>query len=322
MHKVAHRHINSWSARIGRVPTPLAGLALGIAGLGAAWASVAPAQAALFQLVSSLIAAVLVVKVILKFILHPHLIREELKHPVISSVMPTCAMATMVIAQSLHAWLPTPTRFLWLAAVVLHLSLLAAFIYHRLRDFSLDHMVPSWFIPPVGIVVAAVSSPGMGFENLAYFLFLFGLASYAVLLPTMLYRLYFRTPLPDAALPTFAIMGAPASLSLAGYVTITSQPDIMIIALLAPLSVFMTLTVYLAFIRLLRLPFSPGYAAFTFPMVIGATALLKLSASTNGVFADLFARLGYFELLVATVAVFYVAARYFLYYFPPRSCAA
>ena len=29
---------------------------------------------------------------------------------------------------------------------------------------------------------------------------------------------------------------------------------------------------------MLRLQFSPGYAAFTFPMAIGATALYKLSA--------------------------------------------
>lgn len=318
MSSSANTQSTGWSARLSRVPTPLGGLALGIAGLGAAWASIAPEQAAFFKLASSLIAAALLIKVLLKFVLHPHLLREEMAHPVVSSVMPTFAMATMVVAQSLHGWLPGPTRALWLAAVILHLTLLAGFIYHRIRDFQMEKMVPSWFVPPVGIIVAAVSSPDMGFEGLVHGLFAFGLVSYCILLPTMLYRLFFHAPIPNAALPTFAIMGAPASLSLAGYVTITPEPHLTMVALLAPLSIFMTLTVYLAFFRLLRLPFSPGYAAFTFPMVIGAIALLKLASATMGPFAGVFAQLGYCELLVATVAVFYVAIRYVLYYLTPR----
>jgi tellurite resistance protein TehA-like permease len=32
------------------------------------------------------------------------------------------------------------------------------------------------------------------------------------------------------------------------------------------IAVLMTGIIYLAFIKLLRLPFSPGYAAFTFPL--------------------------------------------------------
>jgi tellurite resistance protein TehA-like permease len=39
----------------------------------------------------------------------------------------------------------------------------------------------------------------------------------------------------------------------------------------------LTAIVYVAFTRLLVLPFSPGYAAYTFPMAIGATALFKAS---------------------------------------------
>ncbi|MCW1889915.1 hypothetical protein OK016_13235 [Vibrio chagasii] len=38
----------------------------------------------------------------------------------------------------------------------------------------------------------------------------------------------------------------------------------------------------MAFFKLLRLPFSPGYAAFTFPIVIGATALFKIAICVDG----------------------------------------
>lgn len=66
---------------------------------------------------------------------------------------------------------------------------------------------------------------------------------------------------------------------------------------------------------MLRLRFSPGYAAFTFPMAIGATALYKLSAlaaeypgTEDYVFQ--IRCLAHFELLVAAVVIFYV---FFLY---------
>ncbi|WP_422139475.1 TDT family transporter [Endozoicomonas sp. ALC020] len=304
--------------RLSRVPTPLGGLALGIASLGAAWSLVMPDQSQGLKLTAAVIAAILVFKVMLKFILHPHLIREDLSHPVISSVMPTCAMATMVIASALMPVSEFAARLLWVAAVLTHLILLAGFVTHRIRDFDIEHMVPSWFVPPVGIIVAAVTSTGMGFESLVRLLFIFGMFCYFVKLPIMFYRLIFKNAIPDAALPTFAIMGAPASLSLAGYLTITDNPSLIMISILTPLAIFMTALVYMAFIKLLRLPFSPGYAAFTFPMVIGATALLKLEGRVNGVFADLFFQLGLMELWVATAIVAYVVIRYTLFYLKPR----
>ena len=309
---------NGLVSRLSRVPTPLGGLALGIASLGGAWSLIMPDQSQGLKLTAAIIAAILVLKVLLKFILHPHLIREDLSHPVVSSVMPTCAMAIMVIASAIMPYSEFAARALWVAAVVTHLILLLGFVTHRVRDFDIEHMVPSWFVPPVGIIVAAVTSPGMGFEPLVHGLFIFGLLCYFVKLPVMLYRLMFKSTIPDAALPTFAIMGAPASLSLAGYLTITDNPSLIMISILAPLAIFMTAMVYMAFIKLLRLPFSPGYAAFTFPMVIGATALLKLEGKVEGVFADLIHQLGRIELWVATAIVAYVAIRYIVFYLKPR----
>ena len=315
-------HKTDLSVRLRKVPTPLGGLALGIASLGAVWALVLPGFAEWFKLSSALVASVLVLAIILKFMSNPDLFREDLAHPVVSSVMPTCAMASMVIAQSLLSLAPAFAKGLWLMAVVAHLLLFVGFTVHRFIDFHLHHMVPSWFVPPVGIIVAAVTSAGMGHEKLVFTLFVFGLCCYFIKLPVMLYRLIFREAIPDAALPTFAIMAAPASLSLAGYLSITNQPNYLLVAVLLPLAIFMTSLVYVAFVRLLRLPFSPGYAAFTFPMVIGATALFKLADILNQQgyqkVCDVINNLAGFELLVATVIVFYVALRYLWFYFSPR----
>lgn len=312
----------SYRARLGAVPTPMGGLALGIASLGGAWALVLPGHGEWFKLCTALIATVLILAIILKFVMNPTLFREDLAHPVVGSVLPTCAMGIMVIAQSLLAFVPGFAKVLWLLAVIAHLLLFASFTVYRLMDFRLQQMVPSWFVPPVGIIVAALTSAGMGHEKLVFALFVFGLACYFIKLPVMLYRLIFSETIPDAALPSFAIMAAPASLSLAGYLSITEQPNYLLVAVLLPLAIFMTSLVYVAFVRLLRLPFSPGYSSYTFPMVVGATALLKLAdvlelEGHQEVF-DVVYPLAGLELLIATVLVVYVSIRYLWFYCSPR----
>ena len=304
--------------RLANVPAPLGGLALGIASLGGAWGIVLPESAGLFQLLTTPVAVCLVVMVLLKYLLHPQLVKTDLEHTVISSVMPTLAMATMVIAANLYSLSPTLGKALWLVAVAAHMTILLAFIWHRSRNFKIDHMVPSWFVPPVGIIVACVTGSAMDASALVDALFVFGAAAYAIKLPLMIYRLVFHSRIPDAASPTFAIMAAPASLTLAGYLTIAEQPDLFVVAFLTPLAILMTCVVWMAFARLLRLPFSPGYAAFTFPMVIGATALLKLNELLAGMGIEyphtLLSGLALLELGVATVIVAYVGVRYLKHY--------
>lgn len=299
-------------------PTPMAGLALGIASLGWCWEN-GGNFAGLAQLLGAAIAAVLLLILTFKFMVHPHLLWKDLAHPVVGSVVPTFAMATMVVSKAAGSFAPVFAERLWLLAVILHLVFLATFIWHRAKDFEIHHMVPSWFVPPVGIIVADVAFPGGQFAALATGLLWFGILCYAVMLPLMLYRLIFSHEVPDAAKPTIAILAAPASLSLAGYLTITAEPSLLVVALLFGIAILMTGIIYLAFYKLLGLPFSPGYAAFTFPLVIGATALFKVSHLLGQFefaadYVDQVTMLAQLELGVATVIVLYVALRYLMFF--------
>ena len=315
--------IKATKAKVFGAPTPMAGLALGIASLGWCWENAAPLNG-YGQLTGAVIASLLLVILTVKFLFHRHLLAEDLAHPVVGSVVPTFAMATMVVSNALGKYFPMAGDALWLAAVGLHIAFLASFAYHRAKSFELHHMVPSWFVPPVGIVVADVSFSGN--PHLAWVAqatLLFGLVAYAVMLPAMIYRLIFAQEIPDAAKPTLAIMAAPASLSLAGYLSVTATPSPVIIGALFGIAVLMTVVIYLAFIKLLRLPFSAGFAAFTFPMVIGSTALFKLSAwMVNMNIADHYVSqvhlLAVAELWIATLVVGYVAVRYFHFYQPHK----
>ena len=296
------------------IHTPMAGLALAIASLGWGWDQVSNG-AGHFQLLSAQIAAVLLLVLLGKFVLHPTSLLADLAHPVVGSVVPTFAMASMVVASTFASHQVLGAKLVWLTAIALHITFLIMFVYHRARQFTLTDMVPSWFVPPVGIIVAALTCPAAEFTRLATVLLYFGLACYAVLLPLMLFRLCCRGALPTAAKPTLAILAAPASLGLAGYLNLVAQPDYHVLVVLLVLAIMMTGFLYLAFFRLLQLPFSPGYAAFTFPTVIGATALFKLAGyielhGYNPVWVDVLHHLAKVELVVATAVVAYVALHY------------
>lgn len=305
--------------RLQSVPTPMAGLALGIASLGWCWENFADLNG-FGQWSGAAIASVLLLVLSFKFLVHPKLLRGDLTHPVVGSVVPTFAMGVMVVSNTVGQFYPNLGDSIWVLAVGLHIVFLLSFVYHRIADLQLHHMVPSWFVPPVGVIVAGVSYSGNPLlEPIANGALLFGMTAYAIMLPIMIYRFMFSQQVPDSAKPTLAVLAAPASLSMAGYLTVVSEPSPLLLSLLFGIAVLMTLIIYLSFFKLLRLPFSPGYAAFTFPVVIGSTALYKLANWMEGVgmstrYISQIEWLATVELIVATAVVLYVSLRYVRFY--------
>lgn len=300
------------------VPTPLAGLALGIASLGIGLEKSLPLHN-FAQVLGALTSMTLTLLLAGKFALNPRLLLEELRHPVLGSILPTTSMALMLQSKSLSILDAQAAQWLWLFAVALHLCLLLAFVAFRARQFSLHHMLPSWFVPFVGISVAAMTVPGPAYYQLAYGLMVFGMVNYAALLPVMLYRLIFSREIEDASKPTIAVLAAPASLSLVAYLSLEPTPSLLLCSLLLGVAVLMTSIIYVAFFKLLRLPFSPGFAAYTFPMAVGATALYKVSELLAAYPATLeyalqLKVLAVLEMIVATLVVAYVCWRYLIFY--------
>ncbi len=308
--------------KVREIPTPVAGLALGIASMGGCLENLFPLGGN-GQNLGALIAAFLLCLVSIRFLFHPDTLNRDLKHPIAGSIVPTFTMATMVVSKALGQFFPSTGEILWFGAVTVHLVVLALFIWHRAKDWQLNHMVPSWFVPPVGIIVADVTCPGKAYTELALILLAIGLASYLVMLPLMVYRLVFHSEVPDAAKPTIAIMAAPASLSLTGYLSVVEEPSLLVCAVLLGIALLMTLFVYFAFFRLMKLPFSPGHAAFTFPMAIGATALYKMANLVAqypqaAEYARQLHLLANGEAVIATLVIAHVSLGFVLNYLFPR----
>jgi len=305
------------------VPTGLSGLALAIAALGWCW-EISFALQGKMQVFSALLATPLLLLLLLKYLFNPRLLIADIRHHLSGSVLATFSMAVMVVAHAMRHISPSFALLLWLSAVLLHLFFMLCFSYYHLQGFKLEHLLPSWFIAPVGVVVIILTMPSDLFaaQFVASALLRFSGIAYAILLPIISYRCLMLSALTESEKPTIAIFAAPASLLLAGYLTISEQPHPLLLTLLVSIALTMTLLVYLAFNKLLRLPFSPAYSAFTFPLVIGATAMFKteqylVQSGASDWLGLLVASIAYVELLVATLMVAYVCLAY-MKHFNPR----
>lgn len=293
--------------KFAQIPVALSGLAAGVAALGAVLAN------ELYSGINYLtvtIASLCLLLIIAKKILHPRLLWKEIAHPVLGSFLPTFDMALMVISVNVAKVLPTAGITLWYIAIAIHLIFMTGFFYYRFKEFNLNQMLPSWFVPPIGVVVACVTGGPMHAPLVTHILFYFGFSCYFMLLPVMLYRLIFGERLQDNQLPSFAVMGAPASLCLAGYLSAFADPNPYLVHFLLPIALMMTILVYISMVRInhLRIKFAPIYASFTFPLAIGANAICKYARfiGVDSAAGHFWHTLGMFELFVATISVSWV----------------
>ncbi|WP_284202891.1 TDT family transporter [Psychromonas marina] len=310
------------------VPTALAGLALAIASLGWSWENIGAFHGTV-QITGALIASLLLAILSLKFLLNPSVLKEDIAHYMKGSMVPTFAMTTMVIASSVNYFNHQVAVGLWLIAIIFHLFFFIMFIYYRIQNVKFEHLLPSWFIPPIGIAVATISLPqgtlGTELQKIATISLQFGFVVYALMLPILIYRCFRYKKLTPPEQPTLAIFATPASLLLVGYLAAIEEPNYLSVILLSLLALSMTLFVYYCFKPLLRLPFTPAYAAFTFPLVMGATAMFKVSqflqqSGSHEWLVKTVQYIAYMELFFATGMVLYVCARYLEYFKQPKSC--
>ena len=141
-----------------------------------------------------------------------------------------------------------------------------------------------------------------------HLVFWFGLIFYLILLPVVWLRLKY---IEEPARPLLTIIAAPGSLCLTAYLVHFTQHNVYLVVFLLVLSQ----TVYAFFLfklpTLLKLPFFPSYAAFTFPLVISATAMNVSSQFFDSV--AVLKVLTIIDLFIATCVVSYVLVRYVLF---------
>ena len=294
-------------SKINKMPLALTGLALGVGGIFNAWTIFTGIK--YFAYVGALISSILILTIITKIFSSFGDFLNDLEHPVAGSTIPTLDMAVMVISSSVVQFVKPLGVAMWFTAIAVHVIFAFTFLAHRINLKDHHHILPSWFVPPVGIVVAAVTGTNMGFPQVSQVIVYIGTVLYIILFPFIFYRIIFHDPLADDRFPAFAVMGAPANLCLCGYLTAFTDYNTALLNFLLALGLFTTFKVYLSLIRAFQIKFIPLFAAYTFPLAIGAQALLKYanySKSINGEYYYIWNIISIFELIVASMMIIYV----------------
>ncbi|MEL7646821.1 MAG: TDT family transporter [Sedimentibacter sp.] len=262
------------NAILKKYPVPATGLILGLASAG----NLVQSYGEVFRNMFGLAAAVLFLLMLAKMIKFPADVRTSLDNPIIASVFPTLTMGSMILSTYIKPFTPGFAYAMWTASAALHVVLIVLFTKKYVLNFKIKTVFPSWFIVYVGIAVASVTGPAYKMTAAGQTAFWFGLVSYLILLPTVIYRVAKVGDMAEPSLPSLVIFAAPASLLLAGYMNSFEAKNMAIVWFLMVLSMIMYVAVLVFLVKLLRLKFYPSYSAFTFPLVISGIAM-KL---TNG----------------------------------------
>lgn len=298
---------------IKKVPVPLCGVMLGFAALGNLLQSYSEG----IRYACGIVAAFLLVLVLLKLILFPQMIKEDMKNPIMASVAGTFSMALMLLSTYVKPFIGVAAMYIWYFAIALHIVLIIYFTAKFIVKLELPKVFASYYIVYVGIAVAAVTAPAYEKLSVGSAAFWFGFITLILLLVLVTVR-YVKCPqVPEPAQPLFCIYAAPTSLCIAGYVqSVTPKSKGFLLAMLAVATVLYIIALVKA-IGYLKLKFYPSYAAFTFPFVISAIATKQTMAclANMGSPIPVLRYVVLAETIIAVVLVLYTFVRFMVFLF-------
>ena len=257
---------------IKKLPTPIAGLALGSAALG----NLLQPYSSSLQLLFNLLSLIIIVLLTIKFVLGFDKLKKEMENPVVATVMATYPMSIMLLASFSKKYIGLLSVPVWVIGIFLDFCVVCYAIYYFIiKERHINKIYPTWFITFVGPAVVTVTAINYNLETLGLIYFYFSYINYLVLLPFVLYRVYKYKHYKDGDYPTITVFSAPGGLLLASYMIGVTQKSNIILAILIPLTILLFIFVLFQLPYLLKRKFYPSFSAFTFPLVICAIAFQK-----------------------------------------------
>lgn len=295
-----------------KYPIPIAGLILSLFALG----NLLQPYSKNLRLIIGAIGLILYLVYIAKLIALNITLKEELENPVSASVFLTITMATMLLSVYVKTFSYIAGFIIWYTGFIIHALLIIWFTVKFLPRFSIKKVFPSWYIVYVGIAAGTVTADAFGQVILGKTAFWFALAAYLFLLLPVSYRVIKIKDIPLPAKPTLIIMSAPASLLLAGYLSCFSNKNSVMVYFLLIMSIIFFAVALICLPKLLKHKFTPGYSAFTFPLVISAIAAKMANSYFNQANAVLNI-LTKIEEIAAVLIVTWVLVCYLVFLFKP-----
>lgn len=301
---------------IKKIPIPLCGVMLGTAALGNLLQSYSEG----IQYICGGIAGFLFMMVLLKLLLYPEIVREDLKNPILASVAGAFSMSLMLLSVYVKPWLGAAAYGIWLLAIGLHILLILYFTVKFIVKLHMPKVFASYYIVYVGIVTASVTAPSYEREDVGNVIFWFGFISLILLLVLITIRYIKYREIGESEKPLICIYAAPFNLCIVGYLQSVEQKNYEFLIGMFIVASMLYVFALVKAVSYLRLPFYPSYASFTFPFVISATAAKQIMNA----FADRGDVIPYLqyvvliETIIATIFVVYTLIR-FLWFLSVRT---
>ncbi len=298
---------------IQKVSIPFCGVMLGMAALGNLLQSYSEGV----RYVCGVFAALLLLLVLLKLILFPAKIKEDMQNPIMASVAATFPMALMILSTYVKPFIGQAAFYIWILAILLHLALIVYFTVKFIAKLQMPKVFASYFIVYVGIAAAAITAPAYEMQALGTITFWFGFVSLLALLVLISYRYIKFKEVPVPAKSLICIYAAPASLCIAGYVQSVMPKSFGFPMAMFVLACILYLFALVKMVAFLKLPFYPSMAAFTFPFVISAIAAKQTMACAAKLGSPIPALQGVVlvETVIAVALVVYTYFRFILFLF-------
>ncbi len=292
--------------RLKHFPVTFFAVVMGLAGLSLAThrmeiAGFAPAGASLAaMLATALVFAAILALFLAKAVNYPQALRAEWNHPVRIAFFPAITIGILLICAGLMPLGSAIILPVWVVATALHLAItlgvVSAWISHR--TFEQAHLTPAWFIPAVGNVLVPVAGVQLGYVETSWFFFSVGMLFWLVFLTLVFNRLIFHNPIAERLLPTLVILIAPPSVGFVAWLQLNGgeiDAFARVLYYCATMFVLVTLT---QVGRLIRLPFSMAWWAYSFPVAAFTIASSLFAEGTGAVFQRYLSHAAYAVLLM------------------------
>ena len=178
---------------IKKVPIPVCGVMLGTAALGNLLQSYSEG----IRYACGIFAAFLLLLILLKLILFPNMIKEDMGNPIMASVAGTFSMALMILSTYVKPFIGQAAYYIWLFAIGLHIVLILYFTMKFIVRIQMPKVFASYYIVYVGIAVAAITAPVYEKPAIGSAAFWFGLVTLVILLILVTYRYVKLSEVPN-----------------------------------------------------------------------------------------------------------------------------
>ncbi|MFK3979229.1 transporter [Micromonospora sp. NPDC050397] len=289
------------------------GIAFGLSGLAGTWTAASTAlgldraAANLLWIVAALTWVISIVHYLIAARTFRRVI-DDMAHPVLGPFAALVPTTGMLLGASLDHSAPTAARTVVVVMFVGATLVAALFVTGLLTHTrDIDRLHAGYLLPTVAAgLIGAQSLATVGLHRAAVGSFAVGILMWLLIGAAILARLAFRPALPDALVPTLAILSAPPAVAGNAWFAINGgRVDLFQEALFG--TFVLLLLVQFALVRTYaRLPFTLGFWALTFTTAASATYGIHWLAETDVPAA------GGWEAVVlgaATLLIGWVAAR-------------